>query len=73
MINRTLCPIILVIFILTSGCIFPEWEAGFDEVSRVSSPDGKVDAVLVETNGGATTSFGYRVFIATPGEKVDRR
>ncbi len=29
-----------------------------DEVARVASPSGKVDAVVVETNGGATTSFG---------------
>ncbi len=32
-----------------------------DEVARVSSPDGRVDAFLFETNGGATTSFGYEV------------
>jgi hypothetical protein len=34
-----------------------------DEVARVRSPDGKVDAVLVESNGGATTSFGYDVYV----------
>lgn len=32
-----------------------------DEVARVPSPDGRVDAVIVESNGGATTSFGYQV------------
>src|SRR3954462_9773236 len=32
-----------------------------DEVSSVRSPDGQVQAVLFETNGGATTSFGYDV------------
>ena len=32
-----------------------------DEVVRVLSPDGRIVAVLVETNGGATTSFGYEV------------
>jgi hypothetical protein len=34
-----------------------------DEVARVRSPDGLVDAILVETNGGATTSFGYEVVL----------
>jgi hypothetical protein len=32
-----------------------------DEVTRMRSPDGRLEASLVETNGGATTSFGYRV------------
>ncbi len=36
---------------------------GQSEVVRVPSPNGRVDAVLVETNGGATTSFGYRVIL----------
>jgi|SRR5882724_6517187 len=36
---------------------------GRDEVARVPSPDGAFDAVLIETNGGATTSFGYEVEI----------
>jgi hypothetical protein len=34
--------------------------ASKDEVARVSSPNGQIDAVLVETNGGATTSFDMR-------------
>jgi hypothetical protein len=34
-----------------------------DEVARVASPDGRVEAVLIETNGGATTSFGYEVHV----------
>jgi hypothetical protein len=41
-----------------------------DEVVRVSSPDGRVDAILFETNGGATTSFGYEVEL---GAKHSRR
>ncbi|MFC3713147.1 hypothetical protein ACFOMD_11220 [Sphingoaurantiacus capsulatus] len=32
-----------------------------DEVSHLTSPDGAVEATLIETNGGATTSFGYEV------------
>jgi hypothetical protein len=38
-----------------------------DEVARAPSPDGIVDAVLVETNAGATTSFGYEVHIVPRG------
>ncbi len=42
---------------------------GFDEppsraeVSRVTNPTGDHASVLIETNGGATTSFGYAAFI----------
>ena len=42
-----------------------EWSK--DEVARVVSPSGKVDAVLLETNGGATTSFGYEVYVVERG------
>lgn len=46
------------------------FDASKDEVARVPSPDGKVDAVLVESNGGATTSFGYDVYIVRAGARV---
>lgn len=32
-----------------------------DEVTQITSPDGRTSAVLFETNGGATTSYGYLV------------
>ena len=38
-----------------------------DEVARVTAPGGHLDAVLVEVNGGATTSFGYDVSIVPSG------
>ena len=38
-----------------------------DVVARVASPQGGVEAVLTETNAGATTSFGYIVYLAGPG------
>jgi hypothetical protein len=41
----------------------------FDEVSRVTSPNGKFDAIIVESNGGATTSFGYDIYIVKYGRK----
>lgn len=43
--------------------------AGRDEVSRVVSPDGRFDAILVETSAGATTSFGYEVAIVQHGRQ----
>jgi hypothetical protein len=39
-----------------------------DEVSRQSSPDGAVDAILYEINGAATTSFGYEVEVREKGK-----
>lgn len=50
-----------------SSCVWGPGEASFDEVARVVSPDGRADAILVETNGGATTSFGYLVFVVPKG------
>jgi hypothetical protein len=35
-----------------------------DEVARVSSPDGTMDAVLFESNAGATTSLATRCSLA---------
>jgi len=42
-------------------------EPSKDEVARVVSPSGNIDAVLFETNGGATTSFGYEVYVVEHG------
>jgi len=40
------------------------------EVKRIVSPDNKVDAVLVETFGGATVANGYKIFVVLPGRKI---
>ena len=34
---------------------------GHEERAWASSPDGRTHAILIETNGGATTAFGYLV------------
>jgi hypothetical protein len=44
-----------------------------DEVARVASPDGRVEGVLVETNGGATTPFGYEVHVVEKGRPAGDR
>jgi hypothetical protein len=41
-----------------------------DEVARTRSPDGVIDAVVVETNGGGTTSFGYEVDLVRAGSST---
>jgi hypothetical protein len=53
--------IVATSLLLVTGC----FAGGFthDEVARVASPDGVVDAVLVEIDGGATVSFGYAVHL----------
>lgn len=42
-------------------------EVSEDEVARVRAPDGGLEAVLLERNAGATTSFGYEVHIIPVG------
>jgi hypothetical protein len=59
-----------ILFIWLSMLGFGEWS--FDEVARVTNLKAEVDAVLVETNGGATTSFGYQVFLLPRGQKPKR-
>lgn len=55
---------VLLIAWLFSGLV---GEPSKDEVARVVSPSGNIDAVLFETNGGATTSFGYEVYVVEHG------
>lgn len=51
---------LLLMSVFLSG-IFDE--PSKEEVARVVSPAGNIDAVLIETNDGATTSFGYEVYV----------
>jgi hypothetical protein len=37
------------------------------EVSRYTSPDSLVDAIIVTSNAGTTTSVGYHIFIVPKG------
>jgi len=45
-------------------------EGAITEVKRIASPDKKVEAVLIETNGGATVANGNKVFIVLPGRGI---
>ena len=53
-----------ILAIFCSGC---EKQFSTYEVAHLVSPNGSFEAVLTETNGGATTSFGYEVSIAPKG------
>jgi len=59
LVSLTVGTMLLMVWLL-SGLV---GEPSKDEVARVTSPSGKVDAVLLEINGGATTSFGYEVYV----------
>ena len=63
------CCLIPLTFMISCG--MGDWS--YDEVARVPSPSGQVDAVLVEGNGGATTSFGYYLYVVPKGKKVSRK
>ncbi|WP_435417158.1 hypothetical protein WAB17_09710 [Parerythrobacter aurantius] len=52
--------IILAPLLMLIGCDLTG-EVSRDPVAAVTSPDGATRAVLFETNGGATTSYGYEI------------
>jgi hypothetical protein len=39
-----------------------------EKIGRVSSPDARVDAVMIRDNCGPLCSFGYSVFLVPRGE-----
>jgi hypothetical protein len=74
MIARFAC---LALIVLTAACdsstdSFMFGPPSRDEVARATSPGGDVDAVLFESNGGATTSFGYQVSLVPKGEPAEK-
>jgi hypothetical protein len=55
----------IVIFLLAvAGC---SGSGDTEELLRLPSPDGAFDAVLIRNNGGATTSFVYKVYLIEHG------
>ena len=38
-----------------------------EEFARVSSPNGRMEAIVTESNAGATTSFSYNVYVTSAG------
>jgi hypothetical protein len=63
--------VLALLLIGLSGC-----DQCAQETTRVTSPDGKVDAIVTVTNCGATTSYGYVVHVTARGaepEEADER
>jgi hypothetical protein len=50
--------LLAVVVAMLAGCAPSQ-----QELWRLTSPDGRVDAVFVEVNGGATVDFAYNLFI----------
>ena len=69
--------IILAAIVLIAGIVINFiWNVNKDfklkEISRFTSPDLKVDAVLMKTDGGATTSCGYFLYIVPKGKSTKK-
>ena len=62
----------LLFFGMIIGCRkrLPPLPAELVEVQRISSANGKVDAVLFTSDAGATTSTGTHLFLVPHGQKV---
>lgn len=45
-------------------------EGRLEEKRRVTSPNGRIDAVVCIADGGATTSAGYKVYLVPVGKLV---
>ncbi len=60
-------PAFLLILTIVTACD----DVGLEELKRLPSPDGKVEAVLIRVSGNATVGFGYRVYIVLPQERID--
>ena len=65
--SKVLC--LCLILAASSSCIVSHYDY---EVARATSPSGKVDAVLLETNRGATTPLGYLVYVVPTGASTLR-
>jgi hypothetical protein len=53
------------------GLILPSME--YKEDMRLTSPDEKVDAVLIQGNAGATESFYYYLYVVPRGSKISEK
>jgi len=56
----------VMLMLVACGCS----PCAYDEIDRIKSPDGMVDAVHVRGNCGATTPFSENIFIVQNGAKT---
>ncbi len=47
-------------------------ETVYTEIERIQSPDKKVEVVIVTSNGGATTSIAYHIYIVQAGKEYTK-
>lgn len=67
-----ICGALGVVLVLLGGSIYllGKYEAGLcadEETARVTSPDGQVDALVVQRDCGATTAYVYAVVLVPKG------
>jgi len=55
-------PVILLVVLLRPSS---------DEIATIESPNGEILAKLIEVNGGATTSYGYEVYLSSKNSYFD--
>ena len=69
--SRRLILLLLIVSVSVSmtSCLFIGI-CGNDELSRTTSPDGKMDAVSFRRNCGATTSFSLHISIIPSGRRI---
>lgn len=61
--------IAVAVVVLLSACGLPIEQ----EMARVTSPDGEIDAVVIRTNYGATTNYNFLVYLVPNGRVVAER
>jgi len=57
---------IIIIILALTGCN----SVSKEEIKRITSPDLKVDAVLTQVSGNATTSIIYELYIVKRGASI---
>jgi|WetSurMetagenome_2_1015567.scaffolds.fasta_scaffold155753_3 hypothetical protein len=67
--------VVLAIFIFSnifSMCSINKWdEKRLKEISRITSPDSVVDAIIIEdSGGGATNDYRWLIYIEIAGQKI---
>ena len=56
---------LLIASLVSAGCL--DMSPSHDEVARLPSPDKSLDALIIESNGGATTSYWYDICLVPHG------
>ena len=66
----TLAVLSVVFFVYYLYCTALIFERVYVETERIKSPDGKAEAVLVDSDVGATSAYIFYVYIVEAGEEI---